>query len=866
MRRNCDRPAVSHRRRPSAWAKASSRARTGILIGTVVAIAVGVLTTFRLAPASFSQPAAAPASASAPLQYVALGDSYSAGEGLAPYESGTNTPSDSCHRSKSQAYPSLVAKFLKLKSFSFHACSGARLAALTTPFKTENAQLDWLFASPSPDLVTLSLGGNDLDWSTTLQDCAQVHNGGRNTPVIYGPSSQCDERLADAPNLISSITNQLFADYKTIRADAPNARIRVMLYPPIFPDRAATTDCVIGTRLGFAIALSAAHETAMYHFEQDFNNAIKLAVDSIRTNFNGGDFYTADPATEFLGYTGHTIDCGDAGRDKPWVNALRTEGFPTRSPTNKANILKDLISFALQSNGSFHPTVAGQQAMAQALEESLQLSAPPASPSPSPSPTTTSSAPPVIATGSLPDGYLKLAYSQPLDTTDHRAGTWSVTAGHLPDGLTLSGSVIQGTPTTAGTYSFTVTFTDSQGQSVSAPLSITVSPWTPVEGGAPANGSSNPAVSSGTSVSCLTASSCVAVGGYNLLTGTSVSWTADVLTQSGSTWAATQAPLPANAQVPGSGVYSDAELNQISCPTSSSCVAAGNYQDSTGNKQGMLLTLAGGEWTAAQAPLPADASTSDPDVSLYGISCSSTSSCVAVGDYTDSALKSHPLLLTLNSGSWTAAAAPMPATSPGNSGVLFGVSCPSPSACLAVGNYLDSQGTYHGVLLTLAGGSWTAADAKLPADAAAQPFTRLYGVSCVSAANCTVVGVYYGPSTSAGSGLILTLLNGSWTAVTAPLPPGTSGTPDVTLEDVSCPTSTACVAGGFYTSTRNRGELLTLANGSWTAVNAPAPANAGTTVVDSVWGISCPSTASCTATGQYSGSDGMVSLFLTGPA
>ena len=43
--------------------------------------------------------------------------------------------------------------------------------------------------------------------------------------------------------------------------------------------------------------------------------------------------------------------------------------------------------------------------------------------------------------------------------------TWSVTAGALPPGMTLAGATgtYSGTPTTAGTYSFTVTATNSAG-------------------------------------------------------------------------------------------------------------------------------------------------------------------------------------------------------------------------------------------------------------------------------------------------------------------------------------------------------------------------------------------------------------------
>ncbi len=829
------------------------------VIGSVVAIAItGLLITLGLTPATLR--AVAATAAAPPIQYVALGDSYSAGEGLAPYQAGTDTDQDTCNRSTDQAYPSLVAKFLKLKSFSFHACSGAHLSALTSSFKTEPPQLGWL--SSSTNLVTLSLGGNDLNWSQTVAECAEIHDGGKNTPVLYGPSSQCEDTLAAAPSLIFSITNQLFASYKAIRAAAPNARIRVMLYPPIFPDRGTNTNpCVIGTRYGFAITLSAAHETAMLNIEQEFNNAIQYAVDSIRENFNGGDFFAADPWGQFLGYTGHTISCGDAGRDKPWINALRTENFPTRPPTSEAGFLKDLKSLFVISDGSFHPTVAGQKAMAQALEQSLALSPPP----PTPSPTPTSPAPPVIATTSLPNGVVGQNYSQELSTADQRSGTWTISTGSLPPGLTLTGSAISGTPTAAGKSDFTVTFTDSGGQTAQAELSITVtafpSTWTATQADGPPNANPSLVDSYGLGVSCPSTSSCFAVGGYEAAGPTGSYTAADLLTLADGMWTVTEAPLPANAQSGG-----DATLAGISCPSGSACTAAGYFTDAAGNSQGLLLTLTGGSWTATEAPLPANAENGG-DAQLAGVSCTSISACVAVGFYTDTANHEQGLLLTLAGGLWTATEAPLPANGEsGGDARLNGVSCPSVSSCVAAGFYGDSAGHDQGLLLTLAGGSWMATEAPLPANVGGNPFASLYGVSCPSASACVATG-HYEDTANATDGLLLTLAGGSWTAAEAPLPANATGNPAVDLNGVSCSSASACVATGSYAYNvnLNQGELLTLSNGSWTAIQAPSPANPNGQIPSNVFGVSCPSVSECFATGNYGDGIGVHSLLLVGP-
>ena len=77
--------------------------------------------------------------------YLALGDSYSAGEGLPKFKSGTDTKTDTCHRS-SKAYPQLVNN-LGLPDttwFTHKACSGAIVDSFVTTFKTEPPQLNWV--------------------------------------------------------------------------------------------------------------------------------------------------------------------------------------------------------------------------------------------------------------------------------------------------------------------------------------------------------------------------------------------------------------------------------------------------------------------------------------------------------------------------------------------------------------------------------------------------------------------------------------------------------------------------------------------------------------------------------------------------
>ena len=84
-----------------------------------------------------------------------------------------------------------------------------------------------------------------------------------------------------------------------------------------------------------------------------------------------------------------------------------------------------------------------------------------------------------ITTTSLPNGRVGVAYSQAVSIIN---GTplflWSISAGVLPDGLSIDGNTgeIGGLPTTQGPSSFTVQVTDDLGDTATADLSIVIDP------------------------------------------------------------------------------------------------------------------------------------------------------------------------------------------------------------------------------------------------------------------------------------------------------------------------------------------------------------------------------------------------------
>jgi uncharacterized protein (TIGR03437 family) len=81
-----------------------------------------------------------------------------------------------------------------------------------------------------------------------------------------------------------------------------------------------------------------------------------------------------------------------------------------------------------------------------------------------------------ITSASLPAGTVNVSYSQsPSATGGIPPYTWAISAGSLPQGLSIgTGGIISGTPTTAGTASFTVQATDSAGATATTPTTLLI--------------------------------------------------------------------------------------------------------------------------------------------------------------------------------------------------------------------------------------------------------------------------------------------------------------------------------------------------------------------------------------------------------
>jgi hypothetical protein len=334
-------------------------------------------------------------------------------------------------------------------------------------------------------------------------------------------------------------------------------------------------------------------------------------------------------------------------------------------------------------------------------------------------------------------------------------------------------------------------------------------------------------------LSCSSATDCVGGGGY---AATGISRPAALLTLTGTSWTAAQAPLPADAVTAGQS----ATVGSVSCPSAAICFAGGNYRQTPGDNQGMLLSLSGGTWSAMTAPLPANA-TPNPDVTVGGMSCPSTTRCTAVGQYSDATGDQFGLILRLAHGKWTAAAAPVPAGSAAV-GSLEAVSCPSTARCFA-GGWQQAEGTFvqQPVLLTWSRHKWRVVHVSLPANAAANPFATIAAVSCPTVKRCIAAG-FYVDAAGNEQGVLLSWSGKQWTSQEAPLPADTATQPQVQLNAASCPTASSCIVGGTYVTASNTsvGLILSRTGTTWTAAAAPASAF-------HLHGVSCLSATSCVA-------------------
>lgn len=152
------------------------------------------------------------------IRYVAMGDSFASGPGIAPQRAG------SCMRSEKN-YASLLATALNADVFTDASCAGARSTDFANPQsssgQTNQPQYDAL--TPQTTLVTLgTIGGNDVGLVQLAMSCVMGDCAG-------GPGDATSQAVAALrPKIDTAITE--------VKTRAPNAEVVVVGYGTYVPD------------------------------------------------------------------------------------------------------------------------------------------------------------------------------------------------------------------------------------------------------------------------------------------------------------------------------------------------------------------------------------------------------------------------------------------------------------------------------------------------------------------------------------------------------------------------------------------------------------------------------------------------------
>lgn len=188
---------------------------------------------------------------------------------------------------------------------------------------------------------------------------------------------------------------------------------------------------------------------------------------------------------------------------------------------------------------------------------------------------------------------------------------------------------------------------------------------------------------------------------------------------------------------------------------------------------------------------------------FLGVSCTSPSFCMAVGSI-QGAKRGVALAEAYDGARW--AVVPTPDVGGARDDELLGVSCSSPAACMAVGFSRGRRGLTHPLTERWDGSAW-----------AIQPTHYvlrggLASVSCSSPTACTAVGGSGAFPSAIGAALAERWVGGQWTIERVPKVRHALGE---ALRGVSCPTATACTAVGeeFDRSSGNSDALVVSWNG-----------------------------------------------------
>jgi hypothetical protein len=307
-------------------------------------------------------------------------------------------------------------------------------------------------------------------------------------------------------------------------------------------------------------------------------------------------------------------------------------------------------------------------------------------------------------------------------------------------------------------------------------------------------------------VSCVSSTACFAAGRYM---NSSAKWVTLVEFWNGSEWKVQSSPNPAT---------SGAWLEDVSCTSATECTAVGSSW-SVGPPeatQTLAMRWDGSEWKIQTTPNPTANS-----IDLTSVSCPTSTFCIATGFYNDPTFKYTPFSVRWNGSEWILKDGVRPAGA--TMSWFYGVSCTSSTACTAVGDKEISAGTHqhHTMAQRWNGTSWSLQTTPNPEG------TNLeFGdVSCTASASCTGVG--YAMSGAVQTPMTLRWDGSTWTLQMLPLPSGATGA-NTFANGVSCILSRGCTMVGQYTNASS--VVVPLAEANWRSATPTVTTSAATSV------------------------------------
>jgi hypothetical protein len=283
------------------------------------------------------------------------------------------------------------------------------------------------------------------------------------------------------------------------------------------------------------------------------------------------------------------------------------------------------------------------------------------------------------------------------------------------------------------------------------------------------------------------------------------------------------------AAVPHDGTTS-AELEGVSCPTGTTCLAVGWHAGASGPTRTLAERWSGGHWSIVGSATPAGAADSELDA----VSCASATSCQAIGFTAGKASSSFRFLAERwNGRAWSRVPIPTIANAS-----LAAIACPSSSMCMAVGTQSTGGGDFRPVSERWNGRKWARVATPQPANA--KLASVLSDVSCSGARSCVAVGDSNVIRQSRFSALAERWNGKKWTILRTGAPKG------AVLNGVSCRTAASCATVGATQPVNGDSRLLAgnLSGSRW-SFTAPKPAKG--MIAPGFNQVSCSAAKVCTA-------------------